>query len=529
MRADLLLSNDSAAFSVVAVSALGRVLADGRSNDGALVLAHDAFLVELEGDEYGVVRVVANEALRHSEEAEWVSRVRGRLEVGEGGVLVAGGFDPDDLSRFADGRVQDESDCGFVPVRRVPVPPGDYAVTFLSYLDGLSGQVWMGRGAFPPDWRMPRDTGLRRVTSIVQLRPWGPGLVLDPPCEGFRSARRGLRVPSREPKGIEPEGLGLRELATGIVLEREVRLQADLGAIHVEAAGVCELAGARGARLAVEVDGVPGGPRPALYLGELSPWDRTFPLHYPDRLEALAEAAPGLLVAYLRSGEGTLVLDSVERERRLPLLVGPRCVRLARGGEPFHGAPDPPPLAARLPGAAAPREPEVLDVAVLCAGSSLAVLSLTAADLTGLGPHAVSEVAMHTGDASVRVALFDSERAQSMETARRADRARHRDAAAFAAASRALKLVDLKLARRLLTEPLDEDDRARLDSEIAGLRAERERLAASDALYEGPPLGAFFEPHEDDRSRVVLYVKPLVDGAPFPFAPGQIVRLERPL
>ncbi|MBL8113999.1 MAG: hypothetical protein JNK60_14050, partial [Acidobacteria bacterium] len=222
MRLDFLLSHDSAAFSVVAVSALERVLADGRRNDGALVASHDAFLVEVEAEEHGVVRVVANEALRHSEEAEWVSRVRGRLSVGEGGVLVAGGFDPGDLARFAAGRTRDEDDIGFAPVRRVAVPPGDYAVAFLSYLDGLGGQAWMDRGAFPKEWKSPVAPELRRVTSIVHLRPWGPGLVLDPPREGFRSARRGLRVPPREPRGIEAEGLSPRDLATGVVPGRRV-------------------------------------------------------------------------------------------------------------------------------------------------------------------------------------------------------------------------------------------------------------------------------------------------------------------
>lgn len=241
MRLDLLLSHDSAAFSVVAVSALERVLADGRRNDGALVAAHDAFLVEVEGDEHEVVRVVANEALRLSEEAEWVSRVRGRLSVGEGGVLVAGGFDPGDLARFAAGRTRDEDDIGFAPVRRVAVPPGDYAVAFLSYLDGLSGRAWMDGGAFPEDWKGPAAApgrraapGLRRVTSIVHLRPWGPGLVLDPPREGFRSARRGLRVPEREPRGIEVEGLSPRDLATGAVPGRRVSSQGGGPVVRVE-------------------------------------------------------------------------------------------------------------------------------------------------------------------------------------------------------------------------------------------------------------------------------------------------------
>jgi len=99
-------------------------------NDVSFAAAHEAVLVALEGDDSFIAGVVANEPLTEEEEKQWICRIRTRLKVPCGRLLVCGGFDPRSLEDFKEQGPRED-------MREVRVPPGEYRVD-ISSLD------WVG-------------------------------------------------------------------------------------------------------------------------------------------------------------------------------------------------------------------------------------------------------------------------------------------------------------------------------------------------------------------------------------------------
>jgi len=241
MRKDTYLINDGGSWSVVAEDALDRIIEDSRNDDEKFVSAYEAALFAIEGDDYNVVRVVANEPLTESEDREWVARARWRLKTDSGKIIVSGGFDPDCL---ADLREDGEIEYSEV----INVWPGDYQITFYTYLHSMSGVMWLsdfyGERLLPkPGLWYRRDHGNRPLPSwmaarlsdedfdeddewqpfgeslksgriqiehgplhwigyLFHLIPFASDMELDEPEGGWFDSQTGLRVPERFPLGI---------------------------------------------------------------------------------------------------------------------------------------------------------------------------------------------------------------------------------------------------------------------------------------------------------------------------------------
>lgn len=134
MRQDRYIENDSGAYSLLPSWAISKVLDDERENDARFVKYHQVILQSLVGDDAFVARVVVDEPLSDAEQNEWISRVRWPLKLNCGKLLISGGFDPDSIA----GLVDDESSF-------FEVPPGDYVVEILTYLNTMNGRVHRGR------------------------------------------------------------------------------------------------------------------------------------------------------------------------------------------------------------------------------------------------------------------------------------------------------------------------------------------------------------------------------------------------
>jgi hypothetical protein len=136
MRSDAFITNDSGAYSILSSSVLQKAIDDQRENDAAFVEGHEVILATLVGDDSFVVRVVVGEDLTAAEKEEWIARVVWPLKVPCGKLIVSGGYDPDVLNDFvSSGR----EPGGFVA--RFDVPPGEYTIEILTYLNTMNGRV----------------------------------------------------------------------------------------------------------------------------------------------------------------------------------------------------------------------------------------------------------------------------------------------------------------------------------------------------------------------------------------------------
>ncbi len=134
MRRDFFLGNFSGAVSLLSGCAIDDVIADHRKHDRRFVAREHAVLYGLVGDDSAPVRVVVDEPLTADEDAQWVARVRRRLDVPDGRVLVMGGFDPRDLESWQGG----EETMGTVEV--VELPPGRWDVDVYTHTGSMNGR-----------------------------------------------------------------------------------------------------------------------------------------------------------------------------------------------------------------------------------------------------------------------------------------------------------------------------------------------------------------------------------------------------
>ncbi len=162
MRQDVYVENDSGGMSIVSSSVVDRAIADGRRNDASFAAAHEAVLVALEGDDSFIVRVVANEPLTEAEEAQWVCRIRTRLKIPCGRLLVCGGFDPRSLEDFREQRPR-------ASVRDVRVPPGEYRVDVYTHLTTMTARFLRER------WNQKIGTWFRREQKGKPFPSWLAG------------------------------------------------------------------------------------------------------------------------------------------------------------------------------------------------------------------------------------------------------------------------------------------------------------------------------------------------------------------
>lgn len=166
MRHDRYIENDSGAYSILPSWVLSKVIDDERENDARFVKKHQALLLSLVGDDAFVARVVVDEPLTAAEREEWISCVRWPLVVKCGKLLISGGFDPDTITDFA----EDESSF-------IDVPPGEYVVEVLTYLNTMNGRVF--RGQWGPDrmlgaWFRRDWPGRKFPTWVASELFWSP-------------------------------------------------------------------------------------------------------------------------------------------------------------------------------------------------------------------------------------------------------------------------------------------------------------------------------------------------------------------
>ncbi len=238
MRRDVYINNDAGSWSIVASEVIDQIIEDNRNQDEKFFQSFSAALFLIEGDDYSVIRIVANESLTDVEAAEWVGRIQCRIKTNDGKILISSGFDPDCL---ADWQEQGETEY----VKEIHVPPGDYHVSFYSYLHSMNGSVWLGEtlqdSPFPkllpwfqqnypgeplPTWMVTLledddfpdapsiaaavksgqlpiySQPLHWVGYLIHLLPFEPGMTLDTPESGWFDSRTGIRVPTKCPLGI---------------------------------------------------------------------------------------------------------------------------------------------------------------------------------------------------------------------------------------------------------------------------------------------------------------------------------------
>lgn len=238
MRRDVYIVNDAGSWSVIAAEAVDQIIQDDRNQDEQFVQAFSAALFAIEGDDYSVIRIVANESLTDAEAAEWVGRIQWRINTNDGRILISGGFDPDCL---ADWQNQGETEY----VKQITVPPGNYQVSFYTYLHSMNGAVWLSdRYAdlpFPkllpwfqqdypgeplPTWAVtllenkdfPNAPSIAAaiksgqlpihhqpvhwVGYLIHLLPFEPEMTLDTPESGWFEPKTGLKVPTKCPLGL---------------------------------------------------------------------------------------------------------------------------------------------------------------------------------------------------------------------------------------------------------------------------------------------------------------------------------------
>ncbi|MGI0486451.1 hypothetical protein ACN4EK_13510 [Pantanalinema rosaneae CENA516] len=238
MRRDVYIVNDAGSWSVVAAEAVDQIIQDDRTQDDQFVQNFSVCLIGIEGDDYSVIRIVANESLTETEAAEWVGRIQWRINTTDGRILISGGFDPDCLAAW-----QDQGETEYV--KEITVPPGSYQVSFYTYLHSMNGAVWLSDfckdlsvpkllswfqqdhpGEPLPTWIVTRleDEDVPDAPSIaaaiksgqlsihhqpvhwigylIHLVPFEPGMTLDTPESGWFESRRGVRVPGQCPRGI---------------------------------------------------------------------------------------------------------------------------------------------------------------------------------------------------------------------------------------------------------------------------------------------------------------------------------------
>jgi len=138
MRHDAYLSNDSGGMSLLSSSIVDRAIADGCRSHESFSAAHEAVLVALEGDDSFIVRVVADEPLTDEEEAQWICRIRTRLRIPCGRLLICGGFDPRSLADYRENGPGES-------VLEVRVPPGEYRVDVYTHLTTMTGRILRDR------------------------------------------------------------------------------------------------------------------------------------------------------------------------------------------------------------------------------------------------------------------------------------------------------------------------------------------------------------------------------------------------
>jgi hypothetical protein len=100
MRRDVYLENDTDLISVVCGCAVDEILQDRGRDNAQFFRRHHALLLRQAAADALIVRVVTDEPLHDDEQAEWITRVRGHLDVADGRVLVMAGFNPDVLAAW---------------------------------------------------------------------------------------------------------------------------------------------------------------------------------------------------------------------------------------------------------------------------------------------------------------------------------------------------------------------------------------------------------------------------------------------
>jgi hypothetical protein len=134
-RIDFYIRNDSGGMSVVSGAALQRIIDDERGDDEAFVRNHEAILLMLHGDDSFAARVVIGGELTQAERDEWLARVTWPLELDDGQLIVAGGFDPRVFEGWRAGEDWCENAAHAVTVGR-----GKYIVDLYTYRLTISGR-----------------------------------------------------------------------------------------------------------------------------------------------------------------------------------------------------------------------------------------------------------------------------------------------------------------------------------------------------------------------------------------------------
>ncbi len=144
MRRDFFLDNDSGGLSVLAGARVPEMIADARENDSVFMESRGALLLELYGDDSMPVRVVADEPLTADEQAQWVGCVRWQIDVPDGRILVAGGFDPDVLADWLEKNGPDGDGYGVAVVK---VPAGTWRADLYAHVGSMNGRQLVGETA----------------------------------------------------------------------------------------------------------------------------------------------------------------------------------------------------------------------------------------------------------------------------------------------------------------------------------------------------------------------------------------------
>ncbi len=240
-RIDLDVYNEACAFSVADGSAIQKKIKAEQWDSfytglGKMFHDREAIVVELYQDDPLNVRVLFGEELGE-DETEWVGKLSGVLNLPQGKLLVAGGFDPDAFAgHFNDG----ESEY----VYEIKVPPGAYKVDIYTYLNSINGKACLPEGMDEeavvewfkkehPGQPLPRwmewlinldedEVGLENdrrpyIDFLIHFTPDDGAAQVDAPSsDGFLEGSTGKRPLTAFPKGVRSDELELLEGKSGV-------------------------------------------------------------------------------------------------------------------------------------------------------------------------------------------------------------------------------------------------------------------------------------------------------------------------
>jgi hypothetical protein len=167
MRCDIHVPNESDGFVFTSAALRGRGVSPGDRDWTTMAAAGDLLPLFVESEDPANVRVVVDEPLDASEQAEWVGVVRSALRVPDGRLALCGGIV----------YVLDKERWAEEYARVVEIPAGDYRATLYCYASAPNGRLCVERSGSDE----PLGAWFRRTRPTHAIPAWLHNLCVNDP------------------------------------------------------------------------------------------------------------------------------------------------------------------------------------------------------------------------------------------------------------------------------------------------------------------------------------------------------------